>query len=112
MKIPFKILQKNGSETLILSRFYDKARWRKLSLAIRHKEPLCRSCLKVSIETPATQVDHIIPLLEGGAPFSLSNLQPLCKSHHWKKTKGVTYNTECDIYGLPMDPDHPNYVKN
>lgn len=36
----------------------------------------------------ATDVDHIIPLRDGGAPFERSNLQGLCHSHHSSKTAG------------------------
>ena len=32
------------------------------------------------------QVDHIVPVSAGGALFSMSNLQPLCRQHHRIKT--------------------------
>jgi 5-methylcytosine-specific restriction endonuclease McrA len=32
-------------------------------------------------------VDHIIPLKDGGEPFSFSNLQSLCHMHHGQKTE-------------------------
>ena len=33
-----------------------------------------------------TEVDHIVPLEDGGAMFDEANLQGLCKSHHSSKT--------------------------
>ena len=36
----------------------------------------------------ATDVDHIVPINQGGDPFTRSNLQPLCQHHHGLKTKG------------------------
>lgn len=32
------------------------------------------------------EVDHVVPLKAGGAPFDLENLQALCRPHHWRKT--------------------------
>lgn len=32
------------------------------------------------------QVDHILPVDEGGAPFDMKNLQTLCQIHHSRKT--------------------------
>ena len=37
---------------------------------------------------PAKEVDHIIPVSEDESKFfDLSNLQPLCKFHHRRKTR-------------------------
>src|SRR5689334_483738 len=47
-------------------------------------------CVKCKAETPqrvtvATEVDHIIPLIEGGADDE-TNLQSLCTPHHQEKS--------------------------
>ena len=34
----------------------------------------------------AIEVDHILPLEDGGAMYDEENLQPLCKPHHSRKT--------------------------
>ena len=34
----------------------------------------------------ATEVDHILPIEDGGAIYEEANLQGLCKSHHSRKT--------------------------
>lgn len=54
--------------------------WRRLRLLVLNHEPFCRLC-----GAPATEVDHIVPLRAGGTN-ELSNLQPLCKSCHSRKT--------------------------
>lgn len=49
------------------------AAWRRLRALVLSAEPICRLCKRA----PATEVDHIVPRVLGGAD-SLSNLQPLC----------------------------------
>ena len=49
-------------------------------------EPLCRHCKAMGRLTPASEVDHEIPLGQGGT-YDDSNAQPLCKSCHQIKTK-------------------------
>lgn len=59
------------------------ARARRLHL---NREPLCRICAEEGRTTPATCVDHIIPLREGGRA-SGDNLQSLCAACHNRKHK-------------------------
>jgi 5-methylcytosine-specific restriction endonuclease McrA len=35
---------------------------------------------------PATEVDHIVPLRQGGAPLATANVRGLCKPHHSSRT--------------------------
>jgi 5-methylcytosine-specific restriction protein A len=67
--------------------FYQSSRWHRLSLAYRKNNRLCVECLKEGITKLSEEVDHIIPIVEGGNPWDLNNLQALCKSHHSQKTK-------------------------
>jgi len=60
-------------------------RWRRLREMQLNREPLCRVCLEMGFETPATDVDHIVPIRDGGRN-SLENLQSLCHLHHSQKT--------------------------
>jgi 5-methylcytosine-specific restriction protein A len=48
-------------------------------------EPLCRMCRAKDRITPATELDHIIPLSKGGRDHE-DNLQPLCAECHKEKT--------------------------
>ena len=46
-------------------------------------DPICEwpGCRLLSVE-----VDHIVPLAEGGERYAWSNLQSLCRPHHAEKT--------------------------
>lgn len=68
-----------GDRPNAYERGYDH-KWRKLrNFFIRHN-PLCKHC-----GAPATEVDHIIPLIAGGTNHD-HNLQSLCHRCHMKKT--------------------------
>lgn len=78
------------------------ARWRRIRARVLRAEPLCRACLSKGRPVEAVEVDHIVPLSEGGTnrlgtllnvttPLGIvqqwtGNLQPLCKKHHSAKT--------------------------
>lgn len=68
--------------------FYDTRRWRRLTVNHREKEPLCRECRNRGIVKAGTLVDHIIPMLDGGAPWDEDNLQTLCDRCHQVKRAG------------------------
>jgi 5-methylcytosine-specific restriction protein A len=65
---------------------YRSEAWRKVRLFVLGTEPLCRECRAAGRVTPATEVDHIRAVKEGGAPFDVENLQPLCLACHSRKT--------------------------
>ena len=65
-------------------RGYDR-RWRRKRLRHLKREPLCRQCKAAGYTVAAKIVDHIIPLLAGGADDE-SNFQSLCMMHHNQKT--------------------------
>jgi 5-methylcytosine-specific restriction endonuclease McrA len=68
-------------------RFYQQARWRKLSSICLREEPICRICKKHISQ----QVDHIIPVAKceqyGISPFDRNNLRSLCIVCHNKIRK-------------------------
>ena len=67
------------------SRGYGYA-WNKLRLkALERDRHLCQMCLKRGVYTTATDVDHIIPLAQGGSD-AMENLQSLCHECHKQKT--------------------------
>ena len=56
---------------------------------------------------PATQVDHIKPIADGGEPWDLENLRSLCASCHSKKTgRDRLARKGCGPDGLPLDRNH------
>jgi 5-methylcytosine-specific restriction endonuclease McrA len=64
-------------------RIYSTAKWNNTRRAVLFAQPLC-ACGCGAI---ATDVDHIIPLDEGGDPWARSNLQGLAASCHGRKTR-------------------------
>lgn len=70
-------------------RLYNKARWIATRERVLEREPFCRHCLAEGADPPAysTQVDHVVPLEDGGDEWARSNLQGLCDHHHSVKTK-------------------------
>lgn len=66
------------------ARGYDRG-WQRIRRRILASNPLCVHCRENGRVTLATEVDHIIPLRAGGTHDD-SNLQPLCKSCHSRKT--------------------------
>lgn len=67
-------------------KFYNSWPWRKLRKRFLLNNPLCVHCNENDIITPATVVDHIVPINKGGAPLDELNLQPLCEHHHNSKS--------------------------
>ena len=52
----------------------------------RKSHPECELCLPASI-VRSEEVDHIVPLTEGGEPFDEDNLRALCRPCHRSVTK-------------------------
>ena len=65
------------------------ATWRKLRRLVLSERPLCEDPFGIHARrdevVAAEEVDHIVPLREGG-DNSRDNLQALCKSCHSRKT--------------------------
>lgn len=84
-------------ETAERDRFYKSAVWLRLRTFFLGLPPeenpgircggLCWECRDSGIVEPATDVDHIAPISDGGDKTALENLQSLCHSHHASKTR-------------------------
>lgn len=61
---------------------YD-ATWRRLRDKFYKKNPMCRFCDHDGIDRIGDDVDHIIPIAQGGERLDWSNLQTLCNKHHY-----------------------------
>jgi len=68
-------------------------RWAQCRRRLLAQNPLCASCQKKGLLIPATLVDHIEPVQSCADPkfYALSNLQPLCRACHAKKTWADTH---------------------
>lgn len=62
----------------------DSRAYRKLRASVLRTHPICQLCHI----RPATRVDHIIPLSQGGPFMDPENLQALCKDCDKRKTAG------------------------
>ena len=72
--------------------------------------PLCAMCLERGITTAAMEVDHIIPLHQGGPDID-SNTQNLCHACHSVKTArdlGKRARPRIGLDGVPIGPHHWN----
>jgi 5-methylcytosine-specific restriction protein A len=59
--------------------------WQNLRLLQLNAEPLCEHCKAEGRTTAGAEVDHIVPLNDGGTNEP-GNLQTLCKRCHSRKT--------------------------
>lgn len=59
--------------------------WRRLRARILSANPLCVHCEREGRVTAATEVDHRVPLAQGGTDDP-GNLDPVCAECHARKT--------------------------
>jgi 5-methylcytosine-specific restriction protein A len=50
------------------------------------KHPFCVVCEQAGVTQLAQELDHRVPLSQGGARLDPANLQPLCRVCHARKT--------------------------
>lgn len=74
--------------------FYWSRAWRRARLVYLASHPLCVMHEGQGRVVPATEVDHIVPIAQGGDPWSEANWQALCKSCHSAKTLRESARTE------------------
>lgn len=89
----------------------ERIRGRKLQrIRKRHlmQFPLCVMCEAAGRLSIATQVDHIVALVNGGEDTA-ENRQSLCDDCHKAKTRedlGQRARTGCDVDGIPTSATH------
>jgi len=62
------------------------AAWGRLRNRYLTEHPVCEARYKCNGE-PAAEVDHLLPILQGGEIYDAGNLQAICKRCHAYKTK-------------------------
>lgn len=92
--------------------------WRKLRAAKLKADPFCQWPMTIELAYPvagelnrvsgvcsafAVEVDHIIPLKDGGERFAMSNLRSLCADHHKMRHGKRPKPTVDPKTGLPTD---------
>lgn len=78
--------ERNRRRALSLA-VYRSARWRNLRRQHLDQHPWCTT---PHCHQPATDVDHITRIEDGGDPWDEDNLQSLCHPHHSEKTARET----------------------
>lgn len=80
---------KSGKNLMVMKNVYNTSLWRKLREWKLSEEPLCEICKKKDIITPACEVHHKIPIMEGNTieeiqqlGFDPENLMSLCQECH------------------------------
>ncbi len=115
MGLDWSVLVADGSKRVAKMAVwpYSTQRWQRLRKVKLAEDPLCVSCLEMSITKPANHVDHVKAIKHGGDPWEWSNLQSLCASCHTTKTSHIEVHRQgrvpvkgCDEHGNPLDPGH------
>src|SRR4030095_14991224 len=94
---------------------YSTQRWQRLRRLKLQVNPLCEACLQVGRLEPATEIHHRTPINAGGNPYPpVDELASLCAGCHNAMTRadqlGEDYMAKgFDIFGNPLDPNHPWY---
>lgn len=70
------------------NQFYHTTAWRNIrESVIRRDKAICQECnTPIHLTKKPAQVDHIIPISQGGSYTDPNNLQTLCDSCHKTKT--------------------------
>ena len=68
------------------SKEYDSPLWRRLRADHLRRHPLCVACTAKGDVSPATLLDHIVAVRDGGEFFESTNHQGLCKTCHFSKS--------------------------
>jgi 5-methylcytosine-specific restriction enzyme A len=61
---------------------YKRKRWEMVRRSVLRRDPICQVCDRAI----SAEVDHIVPLAEGGDPYDPVGLQGICSPCHWRKT--------------------------
>ena len=62
-------------------------RYQNVARRVRIEQPLCLVCQAQGFTVAGAEVDHIVPLSQGGALMDRGNLQHLCTRCHDRKTQ-------------------------
>jgi 5-methylcytosine-specific restriction endonuclease McrA len=60
---------------------YRTKMWLQRRKQVLSEQPICALC----DNRLAVEIDHIVPLTEGGAPYDRENLRGLCRPCHWQR---------------------------
>ena len=90
---------------------YNDRRWLTRRTAPLRAQPLCVMCKASGFIRLATVADHIVPHRGNPNLFWYGKLQSLCMTCHnnvKQQIETLGYSTRVDVYGKPLDPNHPS----
>ena len=101
----------------ITHKFYNTAKWKRVSKNYKVNNPLCEMCSKRDVVRIGEYVDHIIPIqIDYELRLDIENMQCLCSKCHAHKTqrhdvqllqgKEVLPLKGTDSSGMPTDSNH------
>jgi len=88
-------------------------RWRERRMWVLKANPFCAACRAEgrAVPEPAVDVDHRVPLSQGGGD-EYENLQPLCRAHHVAKTgRERAEGPPASVFALPGARDTARVAK-
>ena len=65
-------------------RVYKTKRWELARRHVLNRDPICKVCDNAL----SVEVDHIVPLSQGGDPYNPAGLQGICSPCDWAKSAG------------------------
>jgi 5-methylcytosine-specific restriction protein A len=74
--------------------FYWSTRWRKTRARFIAVYPWCVDCEAEGRRTLVEEVDHIVPIADGGDRWDWNNLRSLCSTHHSRRTRAYQNTKE------------------
>ena len=75
------------------------SRYRRARRAFLARNPYCHACRAKGVVMPSAEVDHIVPLVNGGPFWDQTNWQALCAPCHDDKT--AAENTARHVDEIP-----------
>ena len=75
------------------------ARYKRARRAFLAMHPYCAACKTKGVIMPSAELDHIVPLADGGPLWDAANWQALCETCHEKKT--AIENTGRNVVEIP-----------
>jgi 5-methylcytosine-specific restriction endonuclease McrA len=83
--------------------FYKTRRWQLRRMQVFTRDPFCADGRMCEGKAPSVEVDHIIPLEQGGAPYAMDNLRGSCSDCHQAKTAEENRNRQRTGVGRERD---------
>jgi 5-methylcytosine-specific restriction endonuclease McrA len=100
-----------------MTSFYMSKEWHRTRYLVLERDGFI--CTVPHCHAEATIVDHIVSRNAGGSDEP-SNLRSLCPLHDnqvkeqqrgGRRARGGQFVVQCDVNGMPRDPNHPWYRK-